>query len=234
MAPAPPLSPLRCCLLSGGASRRMGRDKALLPHPEGSTWLERQLRLLLALDHPLTLCTRHSAHGALAEALVGPLAVAGGSAPPLSVFQEPPPWEGPLRALARLMERHPGEHLLLCPVDMPWLDRATLQALIAAASPLAQGPIHLAHDGRRLQPLLGVYPATVVRQQRLNDALERGERGLQRWLAGEHWRPVLLPGGSLSNINTPEELGLAPMELAPHDGPPDLGPSVGSLPAPGP
>ena len=25
----------------------MGRDKALLPHPEGGTWLERTLRLLL-------------------------------------------------------------------------------------------------------------------------------------------------------------------------------------------
>ena len=44
-SPAAPGS-LRCCLLSGGDSRRMGRDKALLPHPEGGTWLERSLGLL--------------------------------------------------------------------------------------------------------------------------------------------------------------------------------------------
>jgi molybdopterin-guanine dinucleotide biosynthesis protein A len=78
---------------------------------------------------------------------------------------------------------------------MPWLDSATLQILIAAASPLPHGPIHLANDGRRLQPLLGVYPATADRQQRLTDALKRGERGLQRWLADEHWRSVPLPAG---------------------------------------
>ena len=46
-SPAAPGS-LRCCLLSGGDSRRMGRDKALLPHPEGGTWLERSLGLLAA------------------------------------------------------------------------------------------------------------------------------------------------------------------------------------------
>ena len=49
MTTATATAPLRCCLLSGGASQRMGTDKALLPHPEGGTWLERSLRLLLSL-----------------------------------------------------------------------------------------------------------------------------------------------------------------------------------------
>ena len=49
---------LRCCLLSGGASRRMGHDKALLPHPEGGTWLSRSLLLLAQLEAPITLLSR--------------------------------------------------------------------------------------------------------------------------------------------------------------------------------
>ncbi|MEB3324060.1 MAG: molybdenum cofactor guanylyltransferase [Cyanobacteriota bacterium] len=204
----PPRAPLRCCLLSGGASRRMGRDKALLSHPEGGTWLERTLALLLALDQPVTLLSRHRAHWVLAEALQAARDASGRAGPALTVMDEPPPWEGPLRALARLVERYPGERLLLCPVDMPWLDAPTLAALLAAAANDSDPErIHLAHDGLRLQPLLAMVPATEARRQRLAVALAAGERGLQRWLAGEDWRPVELPPGPLRNINQPQDLG---------------------------
>ena len=141
----------------------MGCDKALLPHPEGGTWLERGLGLLLALGQPATLISRHSAHRVRADALMARRAAGGLSTPSLDVFNEPPPWDGPLRALARLMERHPEQRLLLCPVDMPWLDVPTLEALIgAAAGDRDRERIHLAHDGQRLQPLLGVVPATAA------------------------------------------------------------------------
>lgn len=199
--------PFRSCLLSGGASRRMGRDKALLPHPAGRTWLEGTLALLLELGQPVTLISRHGSHRLAAEALMAQRAAGGRSTPPLDVFREPPPWEGPLRALARLMERYPGERLLLCPVDMPHLDRPTLEGLIgAAAGDPDRERIHLAHDGQRLQPLLGLVPATAARRLRLETALEAGERGLQRWLAGEDWVAVPLPPSPLRNANRPEDL----------------------------
>jgi molybdopterin-guanine dinucleotide biosynthesis protein A len=202
------IEPFRSCLLSGGASKRMGRDKALLPHPTGGTWLEQSLGLLLALGQPVTLISRHSAHGLRAEALMAERKARGLATPPLTVFREPYPWDGPLRALARLMERHPEERLfLLCPVDMPWLDGPTMQALIASA---AVDPdrerIHLAHDGQRLQPLLGLVPATAARRRRLKAALEAGERGVQRWLVGEAWVAVPLLPGPLRNVNRPEDL----------------------------
>ncbi len=199
---------LRACLLSGGASRRMGTDKALLPHPAGGTWLEFSLGRLAALPLPITLVSHHRAHQALARPL------RDGLGHPISVLEEPPPREGPLLALERLMAHHPGQGLLLCPVDMPWLEAAALEALLGAASThttagastaAAPAAIHLAHDGRRLQPLLGVYPAHASRRQRLRAFTAAGGRRLQDWLAGEEVVPVRLPPGGLRNANNPDD-----------------------------
>ncbi|MEA5475531.1 molybdenum cofactor guanylyltransferase [Synechococcus sp. CCY9201] len=196
---------LRSCLLSGGDSHRMGRDKALLPHPAGGTWLERGLRRLAALEQPITLCSRHSSHLALAAGLAQPLGV------PLDCFEEPPPWRGPLRALARLMHRHPDDAiLLLMPVDMPWLETQSLRQLLEAAD---QHPHQfcLAHDGQRLQPLLGVYPNTPTVRRDLEDWLALGHRRLQGWLDRQPVLPVRLEPSQLRNCNHPHDW--------PHDGP---------------
>ncbi|MBW4529720.1 MAG: molybdenum cofactor guanylyltransferase [Aphanothece saxicola GSE-SYN-MK-01-06B] len=195
------MSGLRACLLSGGASRRMGTDKALLPHPAGGTWLEFHLAQLAALPVPITLVSHHRAHQALARPL------RDGLGQPITVLEEPPPREGPLLALDRLMQHHPDQDLLLCPVDMPWLETDTLEALVAAASSSLAAPaaIHLAHDGRRLQPLLGVYPAHPSRRLRLGAFTAAGGRRLQDWLAGEAVVPVPLPPGGLRNANRPDD-----------------------------
>ncbi len=180
------MPPLRCCLLSGGASQRMGQDKALLPHPDGGTWLERTLLLLAELRVPM-------ATGLETEL----------GNQPMELLHEPAPQEGPLLALHRLMERHPGERLLLCPVDMPCLSLAALHILQAAA---AESPnrLHLAHDGERLQPLLGVYPSSAPIRTHLAAAVERGERRLQSWLADQHHQAVLLDPHTIRNVNRPD------------------------------
>ena len=167
---------LRACLLSGGASRRMGSDKALLPHPGGGTWLEFSLARLAALPVPITLLSHHPAHRALAGRHRDGL---GGA---IEALEEPPPRQGPLLALHRLMEHHPDQSLLLCPVDMPWLETAALEALVAAAAAAAPEAIHLAHDGERLQPLLGVYPAH-ARHRRSLARLHRRRRPAAAGLA---------------------------------------------------
>lgn len=183
----------------------MGRDKALLPHPEGGTWLERTLLLLAQLKAPITLLSRHGAHLELAEALQAKL---NGGGIALELIAEPSPWEGPLLALHRLMERHPEQRLLLCPVDMPDLSLTALQTLLAAADDpaAAQEPtqLHLAHDGERLQPLLGLYPSRAPIRSHLAGAVQRGERRLQSWLVELPFQAVPLDPRAIRNVNRPE------------------------------
>ena len=94
----------------GGARRRMGRDKALLPHPDGGVWLTAIVHQLLPLERPIQVVSRHQAH---ADQLP--------RCSQVSVLLEPPPWNGPLNALARVLPSTPGQALLVVPVDMPRL-----------------------------------------------------------------------------------------------------------------
>lgn len=204
----PDSAPLRACLLSGGASRRMGTDKALLPHPAGGTWLEFSLGRLAALPLPITLVSHHRAHQDLARPL------RDGLGQPITVLEEPPPREGPLLALDRLMGHHPGEALLLCPVDMPWLEAAILEALLEAAR-ARPGRVHAAHDGTRLQPLLAVVPADAAHRRSLAAVLASGERSLQLWMAQVGCEAVLLAPAALRNANHPQDLeALGPLSEA--------------------
>ena len=174
----------------------MGRDKALLPHPEGGCWLERSLQLLAGLQAPITLLSRWPDHLERAKAL---------QLPQLEAISEPAPWEGPLLALHRLMQRHPEQRLLLCPVDMPALTLSSLQALVGAGAD-EPDTIQLAHDGERLQPLLGVYPSTTARRRDLTEAIAQGQRRLQGWLAQQPCRSVALDPASIRNVNRASEL----------------------------
>jgi molybdenum cofactor guanylyltransferase len=176
----------------------MGRDKALLPHPEGGTWLERSLLLLAQLNAPITLLSRHTAHLELAQDLNSRQAIS------ITALAEPPPWQGPLLALHRLMQQHPNELLLLCPVDMPNLSLAALQALLVGAATGSPTRLQLAHDGERLQPLLGLYPSSAPIRAHLAAAVERGERRLQNWLASQPCRAVPLDPRAIRNVNRPE------------------------------
>ena len=184
---------LRCCLLSGGGSRRMGRDKALLPHPEGGTWLSRTLLLLAQLGAPITLLSRWPQHLSLA----GTLGLDG-----LEAWSEPQPHEGPLLALNHLMQRYPDQHLLLCPVDMPHLTLTELETLEDAA---AWNPriSWVAHDGQHCQPLLGLYTNTAQQRSQLIRLITGGERRFQTWLEQQPRQMVQLDPASIRNVNHP-------------------------------
>lgn len=182
----------------------MGRDKALLSHPEGGTWLSRTLLLLAQLDVPITLLSRWPDHLSRASAL----RVAG-----LETWTEPSPHEGPLLALHRLMQHHSEQRLLICPIDMPQLTLAALHTLLTTAAQ-HPGVTCVAHDGQRCQPLLGIYPNTAPLRAQLNRLIDRGERRLQTWLEQLPLQTVPLDPAAIQNINHAAELAVTGAQKA--------------------
>lgn len=185
---------LQACVLSGGASERMGRDKALLPHPRGGVWLTALVDQLIAVPLPVLVVSRHGEHSRLLQ-----------GRPQVDVMVEPPPFGGPLRALAKVLHPGGGHPLLVAPVDMPMLSSAVLQQLIHAWQ---QDPhcAAVAHDGQRLQPLLGIYPSGVPFTPSLHQQLGEGNRRWLSWLAQIPYQSIRLPEPALRNVNAPCDL----------------------------
>ena len=185
---------LSVCIFSGGNSRRMGQDKALLAHPSGGVWLTALIDQVQALGWPVCVVTRHQVHGEVLK-----------DQPLVRVWQEPAPWAGPLQALARVLPATPGEALLVLPVDMPRLRTAVLRQLVEAW----QGQpdcVAVAHDGQRLQPLLAVIPSGPPVQTALIEQVQAGRYRWLDWLSRVPHQAVPLPPAALLNANRPEDL----------------------------
>ena len=185
---------LSVCVFSGGNSLRMGQDKALLAHPSGGVWLTALVEQLRPLGLPICVLTRHPAHGVLLkdQSLV-------------NVLQEPPPWAGPLQALARVLPAVSGEALLVLPVDMPCLSTDIFEQLIEAWQ-LRPELLAVAHDGDRLQPLMAVIPTGSPFQPVLVEQLQAGRYRWLDWLSRVPHHPVHLPAAAMVNANRPEDL----------------------------
>ena len=184
---------LRAVVLSGGASRRMGRDKALLPHAAGGSWLEHITGLLNSLDLPVLVLTIHPSHEELLQTHQG-----------VSVQRDATPGAGPLNAIAPVFPSDQQQALLIAPVDMPELEADGLRQLISSwqQQPTAAA---VAHDGERLQPLLGIYPGGSKQRHSMLETLAAGHNSWMAWLEQIPYRAVSLPPGQLRNCNHPND-----------------------------
>ena len=187
----------RRCLgvvLAGGASRRMGTDKALMTHPNGSSWLEAQVQLLRSVDLEVCVLTGHAGHHARLSDCEG-----------VSVQAEPWQPAGPLWALSCLLHDRDDEALLTLPVDMPALRLDALEHLMARWSGDDARAV-VADDGIRLQPLLGIYPCGKVFRKALDEELTAGQARWLGWLERIPHDTVKLPPDQLVNVNRPVDL----------------------------
>lgn len=182
-------------LLTGGASRRMGRDKATMALG-GLTLAERAAGTLVAVCAPVVE--------------VGP----GRS--PLPSVQEVPPGSGPLAALAagwhalRVEHGHDGAVIALA-CDMPRVT-ADLLALLAAAE---TDDSVVPEAGGRLQPLCARYSAAALATA--DGLVTAGERSMHalldavpfRRLAEADWSRAV-PADAFADLDTPADVERLP------------------------
>jgi molybdenum cofactor guanylyltransferase len=181
-------------VLAGGASRRMGRDKATMA-VGGVELAARVLAAAARVAHPVVLVAPegHPARRLAARAIADP-------------------GLGPLAALAAALDVLDAAHVLVLAADHPGL-RVELLAHLAGLA--GRGEAVACRRGPRLEPLVAVYqraPALAAAGARLADPA--GDRSLLGLLAGlrtvvveePEWRPLDPDGRSFVDLDDPADL----------------------------
>lgn len=199
MEPAGRLGNVAAALLLGGASRRMGRDKAHMTLA-GVAFATRLAKLLDSISEELWLV--------------------GGEPPPEAPGRRVPDPAGPrcaLRGLVAALETSAAERVLVVATDLPLLTADLLLGLVAWPEADAVVP----KDAEAAQPLCALYRRAAV----LPVAAQRlaaGELALQgvldavqtSYVAGDALRALDPDTRALSNLNTPEDVARAEQWLA--------------------
>lgn len=193
-------------ILAAGASSRMGRDKALLPWPPGSTSGETLLSAGIAALKPLAR-TVLVVGGANVEALA-PITAASGAL----LVRNPAPERGQFSSLQtglRAMLDHGCIAAMIMPVDCAPLSAASLHRLCRAFDEaIAGGAWAVAPEqrGRRGHPLFAARPLidAFLNAPVTSNARQVKQGCAERFLYVEIADPLLTV-----DINTPEQYAAA-------------------------
>jgi molybdenum cofactor cytidylyltransferase len=189
---------LAAVILSGGASRRMGTPKALLPY-QGSTFLE---HLLKVTDHP-RIGRRRVVLGADAQEIAAGVKLLAEEV----VINEN--WEaGQLSSIQCGLRSLPAETdgMLLCLIDHPLISRELVGSLVERFYLSGKSIVLPVHKGRRGHPVIF---ASRLYEELLSAPLETGARAVV-WKHGEEVCEMeTSEEGCVLNLNDPDALGKA-------------------------
>lgn len=191
-------APLYGLVLAGGRSTRMGRDKAALQY-DGRSQLERAAALLTPLVGRCFVSVRTDQQSDPLRARYAQIV-------------DSVDIEGPAAGILSAMQAHPGAAWLVVACDLPFLDAATLQHLIARRDPARLATAYQSsHDGLP-EPLCAVYEPGAAAALR---AFVAGGRNCPRkFLIQSDILLLQARPEALDNVNTPAELDEARARLA--------------------
>ncbi len=186
-------------VLAGGASRRMGRDKAALEY-HGRPQLHWAFERLQAVCARAYVSVRADQRDEPSRA----------GLPQLLDLHE---GIGPLAGIVAAQATHPDAAWLVLACDLPFLDQTTLAFLLEQRDPGADATaFRSSHDGLP-EPLCAIYePRTRVELAR---RAESGSHCPRKFLIQSRTRLLDLPShAALDNVNTPDERAEALGRLA--------------------
>ena len=183
---APPIYGL---LLSGGASRRMQRDKAQLAYA-GQPQLMRAWHLLEAVTERAFVSVR-------AEQRDDPLRA--GLPQIVDGYQA----IGPAAGILSAQQAYPDVAWLVIACDLPLLDRATLQILVDARDANSNATAFTSRFDGLPEPLCALWEPSS--HELLKRRVDGGSYCPRKALILSRTKLLPAPGDALDNINTPEE-----------------------------
>ncbi|MGV0848778.1 molybdenum cofactor guanylyltransferase [Mycolicibacterium phlei] len=181
---------LAAIILAGGASRRMGRDKATLQF-DGTTLVERTVNTLKARCAPVFV-----------------IAAPGQALPPLDaeVLRDEIRGVGPLLATGRGLRAaaEAGRELaFVAAVDMPLLTAEVIDELVGPAVRLGADVV-LPWDGRD-HYLAGIYRTALA--DTVDELIAAGERSMRALIDRVDTHRIVMPEQpALTNVNTAADL----------------------------
>jgi molybdenum cofactor cytidylyltransferase len=184
---------LAAVILSGGASRRMGTPKALLPY-HGGTFLE---HLLKVTDHP-HIGWRRVVLGAAAQAIAEGLELPADEV----VINEN--WEaGQLSSIQCGLRSLPAgvDGMLLCLIDHPLISRELVGKLVARFYDSGKSIVLPVYKGRRGHPV--VFGSRLY-EELLSAPLETGARAVVWAHSEEVCEMETNEEGCVLNLNDPD------------------------------
>jgi molybdopterin-guanine dinucleotide biosynthesis protein A len=178
-------------ILAGGRSRRMGRDKALLPFGGSATLAEYQYRRLRPLFHRVWLSAKEAKFPFDAP-----------------LIPDEHPESSPMVALASILRQAPGEGIFLLGVDMPFVSEELIRKILDEAARHPESPLVAVTSPRGVEPLCALYRRDLL--PIVEKQLEAGNHRLRSLPEMTEARFVDAEDPEeLANLNHPEEYARA-------------------------